>query len=317
MLNILFAAPENAWGGFLGIIRNQLPQHWFTATGRFEVDNLAGIDVLIPTMCPVTRQTLSQADRLKLIQQCGAGLEGVDIAAAVEKGIFVANVPTDISGNAASVAELGIYLMIGLCRDVHGMAKSLKARKMGQPQGRALGGRTIGLVGLGGIGRALIERLKGFNVRIVGIKNSNPSAVKAELGLDWVGGPDQLPELLRQSDFVFLCLPVTPQSTGLIGREALACMKPTAFLINLSRGGLVSRDALEEALADGTIAGAGLDVFWEEPPDPEDPIFGYNVLATPHIGGSTDLSMQGIVKGVVENIRRLEAGQAPLNCAQP
>ena len=73
-----------------------------------------------------------------------------------------------------------------------------------------MGGRTIGLVGLGGIGRALIERLKGFNVRIVGIKNSNPSAVKAELGLDWVGGPDQLPELLRQSDFVFLCLPVTP-----------------------------------------------------------------------------------------------------------
>jgi len=317
MLNILFAAPENAWGGFLGIIRDQLPQHRFTATGRFEVDNLAGIDVLIPTMCPITRQTLSQADRLKLIQQCGAGLEGVDIAAAVEKGIFVANVPTGISGNAASVAELGIYLMIGLCRDVHGMAKSLKARKMGQPQGRALGGRTIGLVGLGGIGRALIERLKGFNVRIVGIKKSNPSAVEAELGLDWVGGPDQLPELLRQSDFVFLCLPVTPQSTGLIGREALACMNPTAFLINLSRGGLVSRGALEAALADGTIAGAGLDVFWEEPPDPDDPIFRYNVLATPHIGGSTDLSMQGIVKGVVENIRRLEAGQAPLNCAQP
>jgi len=94
-------------------------------------------------------------------------------------------------------------------------------------------------------------------------------------------------------------------------------MKPTAFLINLSRGGLVSRDALEVALGNGTIAGAGLDVLWEEPPDPEDPIFGYNVLATPHIGGSTDLSMQGIVKGVVENIRRLEAGQAPLNCAQP
>ena len=95
---------------------------------------------------------LVRANQLKLIQQCGAGLEGVDIAAAVEREIFVANVPTAISGNAASVAELGIYLMIGLCRDVHGMAKSLKARKMGQPQGRALSGQTIGLVGLGGIG---------------------------------------------------------------------------------------------------------------------------------------------------------------------
>jgi phosphoglycerate dehydrogenase-like enzyme len=301
----------------LGFIREKLPQHRFIASGGFEVDSLAEYDVLIPTMCPVTRPMLAQTNQLKLIQQCGAGLEGVDIAAAVERKIFVANVPTAISGNAASVAELGIYLMIGLCRNVHGMAQSLRARKMGQPQGRALSGQTIGLVGLGGIGRALIKRLKGFRVRIIGIKNSNPSAVQPELGLDWVGGPDQLPELLKQSDIVFLCLPVTPQSAGLIDREALACMKSTAFLINLSRGGLVSRSALESALADGTIAGAGLDVFWEEPPDPDDPIFGYNVLATPHIGGSTDLSMQGIVKGVVENIQRLEAGQVPLNCAHP
>ena len=317
MLNVLFAAPENAWGGFLGIIREQLPNHKFFASGRFEVDSLAEFDVLIPTMCPVTRQMLEKANQLKLIQQCGAGLEGVDIAAANEKGVFVANVPTAISGNAASVAELGIFLMIGLCRDVHGMDRSLKEKKMGQPQGRALSGQTIGLVGLGGIGRALIKRLRGFNVRIIGIKNSNLKAVKTELGLDWVGGPDQLPELLKQSDIVFLCLPLTPESIDLIDREAFACMKSTAYLINLSRGGLVSRSALESALADGAISGAGLDVFWEEPPDPADPIFKYNVLATPHIGGSTDLSMQGIVKGVVENIRRLEAGQIPLNCAHP
>jgi phosphoglycerate dehydrogenase-like enzyme len=317
MLNILFAAPENAWGGFLGIIRAELPQHRFTATGRFCVENLAGFDVLIPTMCPIGRQLITRADRLKLIQQCGAGLEGVDIAAAAEKGIFVANVPTGISGNADSVAELGIYLMIGLSRDVRGMAESLQARKMGQPQGKALGGRTVGLVGLGGIGRALIQRLKGFGVRTIGIKNRDPAAAKAELGLDWTGGADQLPELLGRSDFVFLCLPVTSRSTGIINRRTLAYMKPTAYLINLSRGGLVDREALEEALAGGTIAGAGLDVFWEEPPDPHDPIFSHNVMATPHIGGSTDLSMQGIVKGVVENIRRIETGQIPLNCAQP
>jgi len=317
MLKILFAAPESAWGGFLGIVREKLPQHRFTATGRFCVESLAGFDVLIPTMCPITRQLISGADRLKLIQQCGAGLEGVDIAAAAEKGIFVANVPTGISGNADSVAELGIYLMIGLSRDVRGMAKSFQARKMGQPQGKALGGRTVGLVGLGGIGRALIQRLKGFGVRIIGIKNRDPAAAKAELGLNWTGRADQLPELLGQSDFVFLCLPVTPRSTGIINRRTLSCMKPTAYLINLSRGGLVDREALEEALAGGTIAGAGLDVFWEEPPDPRDPIFSHNVMATPHIGGSTDLSMQGIVKGVVENIRRIEAGQIPQNCAKP
>ncbi|MCB2146073.1 MAG: 2-hydroxyacid dehydrogenase [Deltaproteobacteria bacterium] len=315
-MNILFAAPEDAWGGFLGIVRTQLPSHRFTATGGFAIDRLAGVDVLIPTMCPVTRAMLTQADRLKLIQQCGSGLEGVDIAAAVEKSIFVANVPTATSGNAESVAELGIYLMIGLFRDARGMARSLCAGRMGQPQGKALGGRTVGLVGLGGIGRALIRRLRGFGVRIIGIRNRDPQTAKADLGLDWVGGPEQLPELLGQSDIVFLCLPVTPASMGLMNRRTLAFMKPTAYLINLSRGGIVDRDALEWALSDGTIAGAGLDVFWEEPPDPDDPIFALNVLATPHVAGSTDLSMQGIVAGVVENIRRLEAGRTPLNCAR-
>ncbi len=313
-MNILFAAPENAWGGFLGMVREQLPEHRFAATGGFAIDSLAGVDVLIPTMCPITRAVLADADRLKLIQQCGSGLEGVDIAAATQKEIFVANVPTGISGNADSVAELGIYLMIGLLRDVRGMARSLQARKMGQPQGKALGGRTVGLVGLGGIGQALVQRLKGFGVRIIGIKNHEPQKAKAALGLDWIGGPGQLPELLGQSDVVFLCLPVTPASIGLMNRQTLACMKPTAHLINLSRGGLVDRNALEWALSGGIIAGAGLDVFWEEPPDPSASIFNMNVMATPHIAGSTDLSMQGIVAGVVDNIRRLEAGRTPLNC---
>ena len=316
-MNILFAAPENAWGGFLGLVREKLPAHRFTATGGFTIPSLAGVDVLIPTMCPVTRETLADANRLKLIQQCGSGLEGVDIAAAKEKGIIVANVPTGSSGSADSVAELGIYLMIGLFRDVRGMADSLKSGEMGQPQSRALSGSTVGIVGLGGIGRALIKRLNGFDVRIIGIKNHDPEGARSALGLEWVGGADQLPELLGRSDVVFLCLPVTAASQGMINRQTIACMKPNAFLINLSRGGLVNRDTLEWALSKGIIAGAGLDVFWEEPPDPDDPIFKLNILATPHVAGSTDRSMQGIVAGVVENIQRLEAGHPPHNQALP
>ena len=149
-MNILFAASENAWGGFLGLIRSELPQHHFEATGRFEVDDLKGFEVLIPTMSPVTEDLLEKSDRLRLIQQCGSGLEGVDLQAARKRNIWVANVPADISGNADSVAELGIYMMIGLSRDIRGMAQSLKYGKMGEPQGRALSGRTVGLVGLGG-----------------------------------------------------------------------------------------------------------------------------------------------------------------------
>ena len=312
-MKILFAAHEDAWGGFLGMIKQELPQYEFEASGRFGFDTLKGYDVLIPTMSAVRHEHLVEADRLKLIQQCGSGLEGVDIPAARSLNIRVANVPTDISGNADSVAELGIYLMIGLSRNVRQMALSLANRQMGIPQGRALSGKTVGIMGLGGIGRALIKRLKPFDVRLIGMKRRDPEKAKEELGLDWTGTPADMELFLKKSDYVVLCLPLTSGSRHIIGRQAFMSMKPDAFLINLSRGGLVDRNALEDALASKRIAGAGLDVFWEEPVDPEDPIFRHNVLATPHIGGSTDESMKGIIKAVVENIKRQENGQEPLN----
>ena len=130
-----------------------------------------------------------------------------------------------------------------------------------------------------------------------------------ELGLQWVGTPEDMEQLLGRSDYVVLCLPLTPESRNMMGRHTFDMMKGDSFLINLSRGGLVDRSALEDALASDKIGGAGLDVFWEEPPDPDDPIFKYNVLATPHIAGTTDVSIRGIVKAVAENIRRLETGQ--------
>jgi len=314
-MRVLFAAPEDAWGGFLHQIRTELPDVEIEASGGFEVSSLEGFDVLIPTMTRITEDLLRTADRLKLIQQCGAGLEGVDIPAARDRGIRVANVPTDISGNADSVAELAIYLMIGLSRDFRGMARSLESGKMGEPRGRALSGKTVGIVGLGGIGRALIQRLRGFDVRMIGIRRREPLEGPAELGLEWIGTPEDLAELLGRSDYVVLCLPLTPETLHLMDDRTLAFMKPEAFLINLSRGGLVDRDALERALASGVIAGAGLDVFWDEPPDPRDPIFSHNVLATPHVAGSTDVSIRGIVRVVAENIRQIEQNREPRFCA--
>ena len=142
-MKVLFAAHENAWGGFLGLIRQELPEYEFEASGRFGFDSLKGYDILIPTMSQVRQEHLAEADCLKLIQQCGSGLEGVDIPAARSLGIRVANVPTDMSGNADSVAELGIYLMIGLSRNYRQMALSMANRQMGIPQGLALPGRTV------------------------------------------------------------------------------------------------------------------------------------------------------------------------------
>jgi phosphoglycerate dehydrogenase-like enzyme len=311
-MKILFAAHENAWGGFLGLIRDELPQHEFEASGRFGFDSLKGFDVMIPTMSVISSEHLVEADRLQLIQQCGAGLEGVDIQAAQRMNIMVANVPTDISGNADSVAELGIYLMIGLSRNFRQTALSFANRQTGVPQGRALSGKTVGIIGLGGIGRALIRRLKPFGVNLIGIKRHDPQKAKEDIGLEWAGTPAEMEVFLNRSDYVVLCLPLTPESRHIIGRQSFNAMKRDALLINLSRGGLVDRDALEEALASEKIAGAGLDVFWEEPVDPDDPIFRYNILATPHIAGATDVSIKGIVKAVAENIRRLEKGQEPL-----
>lgn len=307
-MKILFAAPENAWGGVLGLLRAALPEQEFVALGHYAPESLRGYDVVIPTMSRITGTLLGTADRLRLIQQVGSGLEGVDIEAAKKRGIQVANVPTDACGNADSVAELGVYLMIGLARNVRGMAKSFANRKIGEPRGTTLMGKTAGIVGLGGIGKALIRRLRALDMKIIGVKRD----AAGEMGLDWVGGRGDLERLLGMSDFVVLCLPLTAESRNLFNDGTFAAMKKGSFLINLSRGGLVDRNALENALATGRIAGAGLDVFWEEPVDPADPIFRQNVLVTPHIGGSTDISIGGIAGIVADNIHRAERGQQPL-----
>ena len=158
----------------------------------------------------------------------------------------------------------------------------------------------------------MIRRLKTFDMRIMGIKQNNPAQAKKELDLAWAGTPDDMDVMLQESDYVILSLPLTAKSRDIIDARAISYMKKGVFIINLSRGGVINKEALDHALATGKIAGAGLDVFWEEPPDPDDKIFQYNVIATPHIAGSTDVSMQGIVKVVAENIRRLADNQTPL-----
>lgn len=311
-MKICFAAPENAWGGALGLLRAALPEHEFVALGSYVLESLRGYDVVIPTMSRVTEPLLATADRLQLIQQVGSGLEGVDIVAARKRGIRVANVPTDSCANADSVAELGIYMMIGLARNFRGMAASFANRRIGEPLGTTLMGKTVGIVGLGGIGKALAKRLRAFDVRLIGVKRDNPGRAATDLGLDWAGGSQDFARLLGLSDFVVLCLPLSTESRSLMNEKTFASMRKGSFLINLSRGGIVDRAALEKALATGQIAGAGLDVYWEEPVDPKDPIFRYNVLTTPHIGGSTDVSITGIVQVVADNIRRVEKNEEPL-----
>lgn len=312
-MKVLIAAEENAWGGMIQQFRQRLPDVDFTASAGHAAESLAGYDVLIPGMAKVTPALLKTADRLKLIQQSGAGLESVDIVSARAQGIQVANVPSDHSGNADSVAELGIWMMIGLARKASEIPQMIATRQLGLPVGMGLMGKTVGLVGVGGIGKALAKRLVPFGVKLIGVKRTADQSFAKDHQLDWLRNMEHLPALLSEADFVILSLPDNSDTRNIIDETALAQMKQGSFLINLGRGGLIEKQALLAALEVGHLAGAGLDVFWQEPPDPEDDLFHYNVLATPHIGGVTDNSLNGNVAGVCENLRRLRDGEEILN----
>ncbi len=274
-------------------------------------------EVLIPTMARVDGALMEGVRGLRLVQQWGAGLEGVDIPAATARGIPVANVPTGGSGNAESVAEWCVLAALALGRRLRELDEGIRAgRTWGAPMGRALLGRTAGILGLGGIGRALAPRLKPFGMRVVAATRRPDPALAGRLGLDWVGGLDELPALLRQSELLFLCLPVTEETRRILDARALALLPQDACVVNPARGGLVDEEALLAALDAGRLLGAGLDVFAQEPLPPASPLLAHRaVLATPHVAGATDVSYRGIARGVAENVGRLLRGEPLLSCA--
>ncbi|MBC7360532.1 Phosphoglycerate dehydrogenase [Desulfacinum infernum DSM 9756] len=270
------------------------------------------VDVAIPLMSRLDRDLIYKGGRLRLIQQFGVGLEGVDLAAARERGISVANVPSDKTGNAASVAEWVIFLMLALARDFPSQLKNIAERKLGVPTGKTLFGKKVGIVGMGNLGKAITFRLKALGMQILALKRHPGECEKLYELVDFLGGPDDLDKLLQEVDFLILAVPLTAETKNLIGKCEFSLMKPNAYLINVSRGPVVDYLALLEALENRQIAGVGLDVFWSEPIDPNDPLFRYNVIVSPHIAGVTDLSLDSIAKEVAENIDRLRLGK-PLN----
>jgi phosphoglycerate dehydrogenase-like enzyme len=273
-------------------------------------------DVLLPAMSRIDGALMDRIEGLRLIQQWGAGLEGVDVAAASERKIAVANVPTPGTGNAESVAEWCVMAAIALSRRLSLAQENIRAGgTWGTPAGRALIGRTAGIVGLGGIGKALATRLRPFAMRLIGLQRRPQAALAERLGMEWVGGPERLAELLRRSDYLFLCVPLSDHTRQLIDEAALATLPPQACVINAARGGLLSHQALLRALDEGRLLGAALDVFELEPLAPDSPLLGRpDVIATSHIAGVTDVSYRGIARGVVANIVRVLAGQVPHNC---
>jgi phosphoglycerate dehydrogenase-like enzyme len=279
-------------------------------------DHIAEADVIVPLVTRVGEDLILRGT-FGLIQQYGVGLESVDIGAATRNGVRVARIPSEESGNAASVAEHAILLMLMLSRRWNEVALNRqlgKAVPWGSPVGQALAGKTVCVLGLGGVGRELVRRLSGFKVRIITVDDHPGRTVPGvEIARSCTIG--ELPEALAETDYVALCINYTPDRFHMIGRSELAAMKPGAFIVNVARGGLLDQGALLAALRSGHVAGAGLDVYWEEPVDMSHPLFAENVIATPHIAGVTDVSYEGIARAFAENMRRYAAGDTPLYLA--
>ncbi len=243
---------------------------------------LPGIDGYIAGLDAIDAEALKSADRLKVIARYGVGVDGVDLRAARERGIVVTNTP---GANSVSVAELALGLMLSLARQIPEAAQAVHEGKWPRYAGVSLEGKTIGILGLGAIGRQLARRLMAFDCRVLAYDPLIDTNVARELGITMT----EMDEVLAQADFVSLHLPLLAETRGLVGDAFLAKMKPAAFLVNTARGEIIDEAALLRALKSGHLKGAGLDAFAVEPPDPNNPLLGLpQVIATPHLGAMTD-----------------------------
>jgi phosphoglycerate dehydrogenase-like enzyme len=270
--------------------------------------------VLLVRSAPVTREVLDAAPRLRLIQRPGVHLEVVDIEYAVAKEIAVCNVPASLTHGGNDVAEHVMFLALALAKRYREAVASLSARRIGAPSTHVLRGKVFGLVGLGRTASAVVGMARGFGMRVWAVKRTVTDGMREAMGLEWLNTCHHLPKLLRESDFISLHVPLNKETERLIGPAEIALMKPSAFLINVARGRVVDHEALLAALRGQRLAGAGLDVYWNEPIDPNDPLLALpNVIATPHVANMTDETIETIAQVSAENIRRVHAGLPPIH----
>lgn len=310
-MRILFCG--NTFASARTSLRERLPTDEFCVWGdRTAAPPVSETDVLVPMMSRVDA-AIMDALHPRLIQQVGSGLEGVDLDAARARQIPVASAPGG-SGNAESVAEHVLLLMLALLRQLPLAQANVRAGVLGGPQGKALAGRTVCLWGLGAIARGLARRLRAFDVKVIGITRDPHAEKVAAYGLDACYASNDRTAALSRTDVLVLCVRMSDATREMVDAAAFAALPAGAYLINAARGPLVQYRALYDALASGRLAGAGLDVFWHEPIAPDDPLLALpNVIATPHIGGVTDWSYREIVDAVAANIERFRRGEPLLN----
>ena len=301
------------------LIAEELSPATIDALGpEFEVRNCNGADrgelltalskgvdaVLIRSATKMDAEAIAAARGLKVIARAGVGLDNVEIAAATAAGVMVVNAPTS---NIVSAAELAIGLLLASARSISPAHAALRSGKWARSKytGAELFEKTLGVVGFGKIGQLVAHRMQAFGMEVVAYDPYLQPARAAQLNVRLV----ELDELLKVSDFITIHLPKTKETANLIGSEALKKVKPTVRIINAARGGVLDEAALYEALKNGKVAGAGLDVFATEPCT-DSPLFTLdNVVATPHLGASTDEAQERAGIAVAISVRKALSGE--------
>lgn len=264
-------------------------------------EELAVADALIVrSATKVTAAVLDRAPRLAVVGRAGVGIDNCDVGAATERGVAVFNAP---SGNTIAAAELTMGLLLSVARKIPEAEASLRQGRWDRAlfKGVELRGKTLGLIGAGRIGSEVAIRCEAFDMDVIAYDPYLSPTRAEELGIEMVG----FNKVVKRADFISIHVPLTEETRGIIGASAFARMKPTAFVINASRGGVVDEQALADALHSGGIAGAALDVYETEPLSDSPLLDAPNLVLTPHLGASTAEAQVGVAVEVANKIRLL------------
>lgn len=268
------------------------------------------IDALFCMGVQVQQEMIDKAKKLGIISNFGVGYDNIDVAYAQSKGIIVTNTPQSVTAPTANTA---MALLLDVCRRVSELDRKLRQNAIpnwNAPsfQSTAIGGKTLGIIGMGRIGKAMAKRARAFDLRIIyHNRNRLPEDVEAAYAATYC----TLDELLQQSDILSLHMPLNKATHHMIGARELALMKDTSYLINTARGGVIDQAALIEALQNKSIAGAGLDVFEKEPEIPTALLALDNVVLTPHTGTSTPQARQDMFMEAYQQIQLFLSGKEP------
>jgi D-3-phosphoglycerate dehydrogenase / 2-oxoglutarate reductase len=260
--------------------------------------------LLVRSATTVDAEVLAAAPKLKIVARAGVGLDNVDVDAATERGVLVVNAPTS---NIHSAAEHALALLLSASRQIPAADATLREHtwKRSKFSGTEIFGKTVGIVGLGRIGQLVAARIEAFGTHVIAYDPYVSPARAAQLGIELL----PLDELLARADFISVHLPKTPETAGLIDKEALAKTKPGVIIVNAARGGLVNEAALAEAVSSGHVRAAGLDVYSSEPCT-DSPLFELpQVVVTPHLGASTEEAQDRAGTDVAESVRLALAGE--------